>query len=110
MVAHWCLYKEKTLQLGFVISSLANSQLGVSTDEILNTEIERNSNEKMPCVYFVMAECEYLLLLTSKPVNFPVQPQLRRIVQETDMPEKCYRQTFMFSATFPHGFQIQTLA
>lgn len=37
-----------------------------------------------------------------------LQPQIRKIVQENDMPSKDTRQTFMFSATFPD--EIQSLA
>jgi ATP-dependent RNA helicase DDX3X len=37
-----------------------------------------------------------------------VQPQIRRIVTESDMPPTGERQTFLFSATFPD--EIQTLA
>ena len=38
----------------------------------------------------------------------PLQPQIRRIIQENDMPPTGERQTFLFSATFPD--EIQTLA
>mmetsp|Transcript_2412 Transcript_2412/g.5490 ORF Transcript_2412/g.5490 Transcript_2412/m.5490 type:complete len:772 (-) Transcript_2412:482-2797(-) len=36
------------------------------------------------------------------------EPQIRQIIQDSDMPEKEYRQTLMFSATFPT--QIQSMA
>jgi ATP-dependent RNA helicase DDX3X len=39
---------------------------------------------------------------------FEIQPQIRRIIQENDMPPTGERQTFLFSATFPD--EIQTLA
>lgn len=49
-------------------------------------------------------------LLTNFHTNpgIRLQPQIRRIVQENDMPSKDHRQTLMFSATFPD--EIQKLA
>ena len=55
---------------------------------------------------FIAFDNSYLTMFT-----FPImtsQPQIRRIVQENDMPSKDTRQTFLFSATFPD--EIQSLA
>jgi ATP-dependent RNA helicase DDX3X len=54
---------------------------------------------------FVVSNVFILFVLQARVI---VQPQIRRIVQESDMPDKSLRQTFLFSATFPT--EIQTLA
>lgn len=48
------------------------------------------------------------LIVSSYFISSRLQPQIRRIVQENDMPSKDTRQTFLFSATFPD--EIQSLA
>lgn len=37
------------------------------------------------------------------------EPQIRRIVEQMDMPEPGARQTMLFSATFPSEIQVDTL-
>jgi len=51
------------------------------------------------CRYFVLDEADRML-------DMGFEPQIRRIVEQDSMPPTGYRQTLMFSATFPKEIQV----
>lgn len=54
-----------------------------------------------------LANIKYLVLdEADRMLDMGFEPQIRRIVQEEDMPGTAERQTLMFSATFPRDIQV----
>ncbi|KAK2752333.1 DEAD-box ATP-dependent RNA helicase [Onygenales sp. PD_40] len=54
-----------------------------------------------------LANIKYLVLdEADRMLDMGFEPQIRRIVQDREMPSKENRQTLMFSATFPHDIQM----
>lgn len=73
----------------------------IATPGRLGDLIERGRVSLCKIGYFVMDEADRML-------DMGFEPQIRMIVERTDMPGKDQRQTLMFSATFPR--EIQRLA
>jgi len=54
-----------------------------------------------------LAACKFLVLdEADRMLDMGFEPQIRRIVEQEDMPQTGQRQTFMFSATFPREMQM----
>ena len=54
-----------------------------------------------------LAACKFLVLdEADRMLDMGFEPQIRRIVEQEDMPQTGVRQTFMFSATFPREMQM----
>ena len=55
-----------------------------------------------------LAACKFLVLDEADRIleDMGFEPQIRRIVEQEDMPQTGQRQTFMFSATFPREMQM----
>jgi ATP-dependent RNA helicase DDX3X len=73
----------------------------VATPGRLNDLVDRGVVSFCKVMFLVLDEADRML-------DMGFEPQIRRIVQENDMPPKDTRQTFLFSATFPD--EIQALA
>uniref|UniRef100_A0A7S1C9S8 RNA helicase n=2 Tax=Bicosoecida sp. CB-2014 TaxID=1486930 RepID=A0A7S1C9S8_9STRA len=73
----------------------------VATPGRLVDLVERGRVSLRNVVHLVLDEADRML-------DMGFEPQIRRIVEEEDMPPMEHRQTFMFSATFPK--EIQRLA
>jgi len=67
----------------------------------LSDMLERGRISLKNCLYLVLDEADRML-------DMGFEPQIRRIIQQEDMPGVEHRQTMMFSATFPR--EIQYLA
>ena len=73
----------------------------VATPGRLSDLIERAKVSLSNCRYLALDEADRML-------DMGFEPQIRRIVEQEDMPPKEHRQTLLFSATFPK--EIQHLA
>jgi len=77
------------------------SDIIVATPGRLNDLVDRGVVSLSQVNFLVLDEADRML-------DMGFEPQIRRIVLENDMPSKEFRQTLLFSATFPTA--IQTLA
>ncbi|KAJ8611866.1 hypothetical protein CTAYLR_005779 [Chrysophaeum taylorii] len=74
------------------------ADLLVATPGRLVDFLERGRVTLRACRFLVLDEADRML-------DMGFEPQIRRIVCQEDMPRAGDRQTFMFSATFPHEMQ-----
>ena len=71
----------------------------VATPGRLVDMIERERVSLTKIKYLALDEADRML-------DMGFEPQIRRIVQQMDMPAPGVRQTMLFSATFPHDIQV----
>jgi ATP-dependent RNA helicase DDX3X len=71
----------------------------VATPGRLGDLLERGRLSLSMVQYLALDEADRML-------DMGFEPQIRKIVQETDMPPAGRRQTMLFSATFPKEIQV----
>ncbi|CAH8562460.1 unnamed protein product [Dicrocoelium dendriticum] len=71
----------------------------VATPGRLNDVMERGRIGLDHCRYLILDEADRML-------DMGFEPQIRRIVEQDNLPPSGKRQTLMFSATFPHEIQM----
>ncbi len=93
-----CVYGGATI--GGQLDQLAHGvDILVATPGRLTDFVDRSMVSLAACKFLVLDEADRML-------DMGFEPQIRRLVQQRDMPPREARSTFMFSATFPEPIQL----